>query len=109
MSDINNPGSSATTAFSQNTISGAAGAISLTSTYTTLLVGTSGGAASFALPAAGTAGRQVLMVDYQGDSGTNNITTTVSGGGTINGASSLVTNANYTQQLFVDNGSSWNA
>lgn len=93
--------------------------------YTTVLTGvctvvnealvylnkTIGAASSVVLPAANTASgsarRVVMVVDQKGDAATNNITVTVAGSGTINGAASYVMSQNYGVAAFVDNGTQW--
>lgn len=89
--------------FSSQNISGAAGTLTLTTIYTTIFANTSGGAVSFALPAAGTPGRTVAVKDYLGNASTHNITATAP----IDGVSSVVMAINYESLTFVDNGTSW--
>lgn len=55
--------------------------------------GTSG-AMSVVLSASAQPGHEVVVTDQKGDAGTNNITITVAGGGTINGGANLVISAN---------------
>ena len=46
-------------------------------------------------------GKRVTVMDGKGDAGTNNVTVTVAGGGTINGGASSVINSNYGSAEFV--------
>jgi hypothetical protein len=55
--------------------------------------GTSG-AMSVVLSASSAIGHSVEVIDIKGDAGSNNITVTVAGGGTINGGASLVLSSN---------------
>ena len=52
------------------------------------------GAMSVVLSASAAIGHEVVVTDQKGDAGTNNITITVAGGGTINGGANLVISAN---------------
>lgn len=90
-------------------IAGAAGVLTLTFAETIVLVNTTFAPCSFALPAASIAGRKVTMIDMNGNAAANNITTTVNGGGLMNGsASAIVSNSNYAILVFYDNSISWN-
>ena len=78
------------------------------STDTRLDCATSGGAISIVLPtAASSTNRVIQVVDTAGSAGTNNITVTVSGGGTINGSASYVVNSAYGTATFVSTGAFW--
>lgn len=52
------------------------------------------GAHSVVLSANAPVGQQVTVVDLKGDAGTNNVTVTVAGGGTINGGANIVISTN---------------
>jgi hypothetical protein len=82
----------------------------VSTTETRLDCTSTGGAISIVLPAANGAGqpnRSLPIVDVAGSAGTNNITVTVTGGGTINGASSYVLNTNYGVVTVLSNGTAW--
>lgn len=86
-------------------ISGAAGTLVLTAMSTSLFVDTSSAPASFTLPAGSIQGRQVTMIDFNNNAGTNSITQN----GTVNGNSSPnVFKSNSVIVTFYDNGTSWN-
>ena len=53
------------------------------------------------------AGRIITVKDQSGGAATNNITVSVSGGATIDGAATFVMNTNYGSASFYDNGSSY--
>ncbi len=52
------------------------------------------GAHSVVLNASAPIGQQITVVDFKGDAGTNNVTITVAGGGTINGGANIVLSTN---------------
>lgn len=62
---------------------------------------TTPGAVSVVLSASAKIGQRVTVVDGKGDAGTNNVTVTVAGGGTINGGASVVLNTNYAHAAFL--------
>ncbi len=62
------------------------------------------GAVSVVLSASAKIGQRVTVVDGKGDAGANNVTVTVAGGGTINGAANSVINANYGVRSFLKTG-----
>lgn len=69
---------------------------------------TGGGAISIVLPtAASSSDRIIQVVDASGSAATNNITVTVSGGGSINGSASYVINSAYGNATFVCVGGAW--
>jgi len=73
----------------------------------TLLCSTSG-AISVVLPTAASGTYRVIQViDASGAAAANNITVTVSGGGTINGSGSYVINSAYGTATFLSTGSFW--
>jgi hypothetical protein len=73
-----------------------------------LMCATSGGAISVVLPTAASSTNRVLqIIDAAGSAASNNITVTVSGGGTINGSASYVVNTAYGTATFVSNGTFW--
>lgn len=70
----------------------------------------SGGAGTFTLPApSATYANRTVMVQIKGSAGGNTLTTSVSGGSTINGAASQPLNTNYGTQSFrcLADGSAW--
>lgn len=76
-------------------------------TDVSLLCSTSG-AISVVLPtAASSTYRVIQIVDASGGAASNNITITVSGGGTINGSASYVINLAYGTATFVSTGAFW--
>lgn len=66
---------------------------------------TSPGAVSVVLSAGAPIGRKVTVIDGKGDAGTNNVTVTVAGGGTINGGANVVINTNRGQAVLLKIGS----
>ena len=69
---------------------------------------TTPGAVAVVLPAGAMIGRDVRVTDGKGDAGTNNITVTVAGAGTINGAASMLISQNYGALRLVKTGAtSW--
>lgn len=62
---------------------------------------TTPGAVSVVLAASAPIGARVTVMDGKGDAGTNNITATVAGGGTINGGANSVISSNYGTAEFV--------
>lgn len=69
---------------------------------------TGGGAISIVLPtAASSSDRIIQVVDASGSAATNNITVSVSGGGSINGSASYVINSAYGNATFVCVGGAW--
>lgn len=73
-----------------------------------LMCATSGGAISVVLPTAGSSANRVVQVlDASGSASTNNITVSVSGGGTINGAATNVINSAYGSVTFISTGGVW--
>lgn len=62
---------------------------------------TAPGAVSVVLPAAAAIGHTLKVIDGKGDAGTNNVTITVAGGGTINGGANIVINTNRGQANLV--------
>jgi hypothetical protein len=66
------------------------------------------GAVSVVLAAAAKIGQRIEVVDGKGDAGTNNVTITVAGGGTINGGANLVLSTNGQKAILVKVGAtSW--
>jgi hypothetical protein len=63
------------------------------------------GAVSVVLAAGAPIGQYVRVIDGKGDAGTNNVTVTVAGGGTINGGANVVINTNRGQALLLKIGS----
>jgi hypothetical protein len=73
-----------------------------------LMCATSGGAISVVLPtAASSTNRVIQVVDASGSAASNNVTITVSGGGTINGSASYVINLAYGTATFFSTGAFW--
>jgi hypothetical protein len=72
--------------------------------YTSLTAGR-----AVTLPAASSVatGQKVVVKDEAGTAGANNLTVSVSGGGTIDGAASKVINSNYGVLRFYSNGTQW--
>jgi hypothetical protein len=78
------------------------------STDLVVLCATSGGAISVVLPTAASSTNRVVQVcDASGSAASNNITVSVSGGGTINGAASYVINSAYGSATFICTGGIW--
>lgn len=73
-----------------------------------IMCATSGGAISIVLPTAvSSANRTIRVMDASGSAATNNVTVTVSGGGTISGAANYVINSAYGTVGLISNGSVW--
>ena len=85
----------------------AAGAVTVAATDDVVVVNKTVGAATVANLPAGVTGRRFVIKDGKGDAATNNITITPAAG-TIDGAATLVINANYGQATLVYNGTQWN-
>ena len=75
----------------------------------TLLVDASGGAKAVTLPAPTTVlvGARYTVKDKLGNAGANNITVSVAGGATIDGAANKVMNANFAAFTFQSDGTSY--
>jgi hypothetical protein len=75
----------------------------------TIDVTTHAGGTAIVLPTAGptNVGKVYIIKDASGNSGTNNITISVTGGGNIDGANTLLINANYGKATVFSNGTQW--
>lgn len=86
----------------------AAGAITVTTADSVVVVNkTIGAASAVALPATPTTGLVFTVKDGKGDAGANNITISPAAG-TIDGAATLVIATNYLSKTLVYNGTQWN-
>jgi hypothetical protein len=86
----------------------AAGAVTVATSDDIVIVNKGTGAATAAnLPATPATGTRFIIKDGKGDAATNNITITPAAG-TIDGAGTIVMNANYQSKTVVYNGTEWN-